>query len=105
MIYNFVQNTANTAGLGSVSWYAIGSTQTVDARTNTLTRASDVDAPMFLLDGITRIANNNADLWDGTILNAINLSENEDTIMTQIFTGTKYNGSVVTDPADRWLVS
>ena len=99
---NFVQTLANSAGLGSVNWYVIGSTQTVNARTNTLTRVGDVDGPMFLLDGTTRVANNNADLWDASIWNVINIDENKNLHGAQIFTGTNSDGNASTN---RWLGS
>ncbi|MDB4226378.1 T9SS type A sorting domain-containing protein, partial [Flavobacteriaceae bacterium] len=60
-----VQNAANAAGLGSVTWYAIGSTATVDAIDNTQTNVADVDGAFFLMDGSTIVSTSNADFWDG----------------------------------------
>ena len=68
--YNaFVTGVANSvaelAALGT-TWTAIGSTATVDARENTGTNPSNVGVPIYLLNN-TKLADNNADLWDGTI--------------------------------------
>ncbi len=68
--YNaFVTGVANSvaelAALGT-TWTAIGSTVTVDARDNTGTNPSSVGVPIYLLND-TKLADNNADLWDGTI--------------------------------------
>jgi hypothetical protein len=77
--YNaFVSAVANTVpelvALGT-TWKAIGSTEAVDARDNTSTNPfSAVGVPIYRLDG-RRIANNNADLWDGRLLAALELSE------------------------------
>lgn len=53
------------AALGT-DWFAIASTPTVDARDNTGTNPSATGVPIFLLDG-TKLADDNADLWDGTV--------------------------------------
>ena len=71
-LYNaFVDGVANTvpelAALGT-TWTAIGSTSSIDARDNTLTNPNvSVGDPIYRLDN-TRIANDNADLWDGIII-------------------------------------
>ena len=70
--YNaFVQGVADAAGLGtssagSVTWSAVGSTATVDARDNTGTAGAG-GSPILLMDGTTIIADDNADLWDGIV--------------------------------------
>lgn len=75
--YNgYVQGWADTAGLGSVTWNAIGSTATVDARDNTGTNPSSTGEAIFIMDGETAIADNYADLWDGTIASNIEFDEN-----------------------------
>ncbi|MFK7790083.1 MAG: PEP-CTERM sorting domain-containing protein [Phycisphaeraceae bacterium] len=70
--YNtFIQNTANAAGLGGVTWYAVGSTSTVDAIDNTNTNSSDGDGvgeAIILMDGTTIIAEDYDDLWDGILV-------------------------------------
>ncbi len=83
-----VQNAANAAGLGDVSWYAIastnidhGGTATVDARDNTSTNpgTNGSGVGIFLIDGTTKIADDYNDLWDMSIDNPINLTENNTT--------------------------
>ena len=73
-----VQNAANAAGIGGVSWYAIASTSTVDAIDNTFTTNSDENGAFFLINGSTVISNNLNDFWDGnhTGSESINLDEN-----------------------------
>jgi hypothetical protein len=79
-VYNtFVNLAANaggalTAPLGT-SWTAIASTPTVDARDNTGTNPLSIGVPVFSVDATSRIANNNADLWDGMLTQFINLDE------------------------------
>ncbi len=76
--YNtFVSNVAGgvpqLAALGT-TWKAIGSTASIDARDNTGTNPASTGVPIYTLAGV-RIANNNADLWDGEVHNIINLTE------------------------------
>ena len=74
--YNvFVQGVANgsSLGLGSATWKVIGSTDTVDARTNTGTNLGPVGEATFLMDGSTIFAQNYADLWNGTAMEGPNL--------------------------------
>lgn len=96
-----VQTAANAAGLGSVNWYAIGSTSTVDARDNTYTTSSDTDGSIFLMDGSQVAANNIADLWDGAVDTRIDIDENGGpngvttpiwATWTAVWTGTASNG-------------
>jgi hypothetical protein len=72
-----VTDTANSVpelvALGT-TWKVIASALTVDARTNADTNPSSTGFPVYRLDG-TRIANNNADLWDGSIIAPLNLDE------------------------------
>ncbi len=67
--YNaFVQGVAASsttfANLGNGTWKVLGSTALVSARDNTGTAGAD-NVPIFVLDGITSIANNSADMWNG----------------------------------------
>ena len=77
---NFVNDLANLnpvlASLGT-TWTAIASTETVNARANTATHpvANGAGAPIYLLDGSTKIADSNADLWSGTLDAPIDLYE------------------------------
>lgn len=98
-----VQSAANAAGLGAVNWYAIGSTSTVSARSNTKTTNSDTDGGIFLMDGSQVVANNLADLWDGTIDTRIDINEKGSpnsvntsiwTNWTAVWTGTANNGTI-----------
>ncbi len=82
-VYNtFVTTAANSQpdllALG-VKWRAIASVfagAPHDARDNTGTRFPGLnDAPIYLLDGITKIADGNLDLWDGTIDAPLNIFE------------------------------
>jgi hypothetical protein len=63
------------AALGT-TWTAIGSTSLVDARDNTATNpTAAAGVPIYRLDD-TRVADDNADLWDGTLAAPISLGEN-----------------------------
>jgi hypothetical protein len=62
------------AALGT-TWTAIASTSAVDARDNTATNPTIATGlPIYRLDG-TKIADNNADLWDGSLDAQIRLFE------------------------------
>ena len=84
VVYNeFVQGLADATTvydigvLEGVTWNIIGSTDEVDARDNTSTNPYEdgTGETIFLLDGTTVVANNYADLWDGSIQHVINLTE------------------------------
>jgi hypothetical protein len=69
-VYNSFVNAqaalASATGFPTSGWAVIGSTPTVAARDNTGTNpAIGVGVPIYRVDGV-RIADNNADLWDGT---------------------------------------
>jgi len=57
-------------GVPDVTWYAVGSTVLVAANDNAV-----VSAPVYLLDGTTMVASGYTDLWDGTIGNALNRTQ------------------------------
>jgi hypothetical protein len=99
-VYNaHVQSAANAAGLGAVNWYVIGSTATVDARTNTNTTGASIDGAFLLLDGKTVIANNIADLWDGSIDNRLDMTERRIGGVTgDIHTGSLRSGAIGSRP-------
>jgi hypothetical protein len=108
--YNdFVQGVAAASttfpDLGNSIWKIVGSTTTVDARDNTGTNPGvETGVPIFLMDGATAIALNNADLWNG-ISNAVSLDENGLAFSdNRTFTGTLSNGTKVTGTADQPLV-
>ena len=79
--YNtFVNDLATLEGLNYIAgqtttWTAIGSTATDNARDNTSTTGAGTGIGIYLLDGATLIANNYADLWDGSIDNLLNIDE------------------------------
>ena len=96
--YNtFVAGVANTqpalTSLGT-TWKAIGSTATVDARDNTGTNpvVDGVGVPIFLLND-TLLANDNLDLWDGSILVPFEIDEGGSAILRSfVWTGTSSSG-------------
>lgn len=78
-----------------VTWKAIGSTDTIDARDNTLTNP-ELDGTghaIFLLDGGTVVANDFLDLWDGEIQHIINLTEQGTERAHWPYTGTYIDGT------------
>ena len=78
--YNTVVSNRAMAGVTAIRAYAndftaLVSTETVNARTNTLTRATDTDAPIYWVRSGTvhatnRAADNYADFYDGTWQNS-----------------------------------
>lgn len=94
--YNaFVTGVANTVpeliALGT-TWTAIGSTFTVDARDNTGTNpTSSPGVPIYLLND-TKLADNNADLWNGDIDNPLEISEAGTALNVLVWTGTGPTG-------------
>lgn len=98
--YNaFVSAAANSVpellALGT-TWTAIASTATVDARDNTGTNPTvSTGVPIYRLDD-TRIADDNADLWDDTLQAAFNTTEDGGTLPPPnvfVWTGTDGDGT------------
>lgn len=95
-IYNtFVQNEAalnpSLTGTGEgVDWFVIGSTFNDDARDNAV-----VSAPVYLLDGTTKIANGFDDIWDGSVDNPIDINQFGSTVSNPdvVFSGTQADGT------------
>ena len=93
--YNaFVNLEASTAGATTenygINWYAIGSTASVDARDNAV-----VSAPVYLLNE-TKVAEGYTDMWDGSLLSPINLtniSSNPTPATNGVWTGSLENGT------------
>ena len=83
----------NGAGfdLSTITWKAIGSTSAVDARDNTGTNPSSTGVPIYLIDG-NRVANNNADLWDGQLQHPINLNNLDISSLSHVWTGSNDSG-------------
>ena len=79
-------------------WTAIASTPTVDAKDNTGTDPSIGGIPIYLVNG-ELVANNYADLWDGSIRTGINVFETGDSIdppnLHLAFTGTHSDGTAI----------
>jgi len=95
-VYNdFIQGVADAAGIGAsegVSWYALASTATTDARDN-----APVTAPVYRMDGLL-VSSGFADLWDGDISNPINLDEyGTSTTFEAVWTGS-YRDGVAANP-------
>ena len=74
------------SAIGNILWSAIGSTATVDAKTHI-----GVSGPVFRLDGL-QVATGEADLFGTTLINPININENEQTFDTATYTGTLLSG-------------
>ena len=103
-VYNaWVQGLADAANIGmggmygDLEWNVLGSTAEVDAKDNTGTNP-DVDGagvPIYLVDGITKVADDNADLWDGDIDHIIDLDEKggQGYPHLWVFTGTTLDGT------------
>lgn len=106
--YNaWVQSLANASPLGigaaqGVTWKAIGSTDTVDARDNTSTNPTinGTGCGIFRLDGETVVASNNNVLWGGTLTNIISVTELGTTKLGWPYTGTYKDGTRSID--DPW---
>jgi len=95
--YNtFVTGVANSqpalVALATI-WTAIGSTATVDARDNTNTNPINTGVPIYLLDGVSKLADDNADLWDASVDHALNVNEAGTALgNANVWTGTASNG-------------
>ena len=103
-VYNgWLQEEANAAGIGiggiygDLEWNVIGSTAEVDARDNTGTNPliDGAGVPVYLTDGVTMIAADNADLWDGVIAAPLNTLASGAVTPAHCwaFTGTKTDGT------------
>lgn len=76
------------------TWTVIGSTPTVNAKTNTLTDPvanASTSVPIHLIDG-NKVATGYSDLWDGSILVPINRTETDSSLNTAVFTGSDASG-------------
>ena len=86
-------NALSGAGL-TTTWKAIGSTSATSAKVNTGTDGTQPDVPIYLING-NRVANNNADLWDGTINVPINRTPSDlGSISSNVWTGSNTDGSI-----------
>ncbi|NCR41254.1 MAG: PEP-CTERM sorting domain-containing protein [Microcystis aeruginosa W13-11] len=77
------------------TWTAIGSTATVNAKTNTLTDPvanASTSVPIYLIDG-NKVATRYGDLWDGQILTPISTSDDGQKLGEAVWTGTNSVGN------------
>ena len=106
-VYNgWMQDEADAAGIGvdgngdPVSYAVIGSTVDVDARDNTGTNPNVSAGSAIYTTGGAKVADDNADLWDGDVDNIINTLATGDTTPGHLwaFTGT-YKDGTKSDPS------
>ena len=109
--YNTFVSTRAAAGLTAMQTYAndftaLVSTETVNARTNTLTRATDTDVPIYwvlpsgTVSAVAKVADDYADLYDGT-WDSRGTGRNESGAFVtlslfQLWTGTNTDGTTPT---------
>ncbi len=85
----FVQAAADAAagGLENITWLAIGSISNgVAAISHT-----PVSGPVYRLDN-TRIADDQTDLWDGSLAATLSINELGNSLLTNVWTGTQDDG-------------
>ncbi|MFQ5414445.1 MAG: hypothetical protein ACE5E6_08305, partial [Phycisphaerae bacterium] len=78
-----------------VAWFAIASTATVNARDNAVVGFT---SPVYLLDGTTRIADGQSDIWNGSIANPLSLDQFLETSVFLPWTGSESNGTAAGTP-------
>ncbi len=93
-------NSSDTGTDQGVQWFVIGSTGSVDARVNAV-----VSAPVYLLDGTTKVADGFIDIWDGTIENPIDIDQHLDISLNLVFAGSDPNGTKYSPGVPRFLGS
>ena len=103
--YNTFVRTRATAGVTAIQTYAndftaLVSTETVNARTNTLTRDTDTDAPIYWVRSGTvfasdRVADDYADFYDGSWNTFIGRTESGGLtgLLSPFWTGTNTDGT------------
>jgi hypothetical protein len=93
-VYNsFVNDEADLVPeLVGFTWFAIGSTETVDARDNAL-----VSAPVYRLDG-TKVADDFLDMWNGSIDATITINQFGEFNDVFVWTGTLASGQASVNP-------
>lgn len=99
--YNaFVTSQANvSAELAALatSWKVLGSTSSVDAKTNSATDPAVAGGvPIYNLRG-ELVASNYADLWDGLLAKPINFDQYGAAVSQAVFTGTSTSGTGIPD--------
>lgn len=95
---NFVKSAADLAGIGStigVTWKAVVSTQTVNAKDHIAASSPTLAVPIFNQAG-ELVAQSLADLWDGQLDNPIRYDEFSKPIIeatSYVWTGTRIDGT------------
>jgi hypothetical protein len=83
---------ASALALPSTAWMAIGSTSAVNAVDNIACTPSCASDPIYLVNG-TQVAESTGDLFDGTLLNAIDVTQNGGGAGNYVWTGSNDNGT------------
>ena len=86
-------NTGTNADKSGVQWKAIASTSAKSAADN----LGLTDAPVYLLDGVTRVADKGTLLWNPNLLHAINETQSAEIRSgntLRVWTGTNVDGSI-----------
>lgn len=82
----FVASTSSALAALGTTWTAMAAAGDTNERVNTGTDGPG-GSPVYLLDGATKIADNNADLWDDTLDAAISRNQNNDVFLVRVWTG------------------
>lgn len=80
-------DTLEDSPFGDVTWKCIGSTASVDAIDN-----APISGPVYLLDGTTKVVDDEADMWDGAVDASIDISETGGSVVAKVWTGTTTPG-------------
>jgi hypothetical protein len=90
MLQDLADNgTYNGVAALNLTWKTIGSDGSVEAKNHASLGAT---TPLYRLDGL-QVATGYSDLWDGSIINAIQRDQNGGTPGNEILTGSKDDGS------------
>lgn len=94
---SFVQREAElgteTARLQGADWQVVASSEADNANNHTQTLPVFGGTPIFLVDGVTLIASDYTDLWDGSLNAAINLDQSGQLLEADVFTGSSQGGA------------
>jgi hypothetical protein len=77
-----------------VQWRAVGSTRDDSA----FDHLDLGDFPIYLLDGITKVADSGTDFWDGSLDAAIDLDQTLSVVSARVWTGTTPSGGISSAP-------
>ena len=87
-------NLLSILGVGGVTWQAVASTAAVDARDHI---GGVFNTPVYRLNGV-RLANDSADLWDGSLLSPVRNDDLGHDHNYPIWTGSNSNGTASSNP-------